>query len=248
MKKIFAIAAMAAMLIACGDEKPENKPGNGGGTTPEPEVPEYVDAITIDGDFADWDALDASKVLVATCAENPYYGALKTVKVYADELYINIYFEAEYLAEGDDANDFHIDVCLNCDGSEDTGGYAANWTDAGIDFLLEGCVRTAGAFVDYDADAFAWDLDAATAAGTPYEGWYWNADNGVAAGAGLTAGKGTFEGYEIKITKDLIPMDFAAEYYVGVGLSMSWNRYGLLPNADITEEDAKGLAPMFVVK
>lgn len=243
MKKIFAIAAMAAMLIACGDEKPENKPGNGGGTTPEPEVPEYVDAITIDGDFADWEALDASKVLVATCAENPYYGALKTVKVYADELYINIYFEAEYLADGDDANDFHIDVCINCDGDEATGGYAANWTDAGIDYLLEGCVRTAGAYVDYDADCFAWGGEVGA------EGWTWNSDLGLAAGNGLTVGKGTFEGgYEIKITKDLIPMDFADEYTLGVGLSMSWNRYGLLPNADVTEEDAKGLAAQFVVK
>ena len=243
MKKIFAIAAMAAMLIACGEKPEENKPNggenNGGGNTEEPV---YVDPITIDGDFADWAALDASKVTVVTCAENPYYAALKTVKVYADDLYINIYFEAEYLTEGDDANDFHIDVCLNCDGDETTGGYAANWTDAGIDFLLEGCVRTAGAFVDYDADAFDWAGEVGA------EGWSWNADLGVGAGAGLTAGKGTFEGYEIKILKDLIPMNFGETYTLGVGLSMSWNRYGLLPNADVTEEDVKGLAAQIVVE
>ena len=63
MKKIFAIAAMAAMLIACGEEKPENKPNgggnnNGGGN----EEPAFVAAITVDGQFADWDAVEVEEL------------------------------------------------------------------------------------------------------------------------------------------------------------------------------------------
>ena len=135
MKKFFAIAAMAAMLIACGDkENDDKKPGNGG----EPEEPEFVSAITIDGQFGDWAALDASKVVEATLPEGETkHGDLKKVKIYADDLYINVYFEA---AEPEADMPYHIDLCINIDNDEMTGGYANVWSNAGVDYLIEGCV------------------------------------------------------------------------------------------------------------
>jgi hypothetical protein len=106
MKKFFAIAAMAAMLIACGDNKEDNKPNNGG----DPVEPEFVSLITIDGDMSDWATLDATKVVEATCAEGDVkHGELKKVKIYADELYINVYFEA---AEPEADVPYHIDLAL----------------------------------------------------------------------------------------------------------------------------------------
>ena len=248
MKKIFAIAAMAAMLIACGEEKPENKPNgggnnNGGGN----EEPEYVDAITIDGDMSDWAALDASKVVEATIATGEVkYAGLSKVKVYADELYINVYFEANVVDDPETAdvdetqNDFQLDICLNPDNSEETGGYANVWSDAGIDFLLEGSIASAGAMLDYDPECYNWAGEVGA------EGWSWDGPV-VDAALGLAVGKGTWAGYEVKISRDMVPMDFADKCTLGVGLSMSWNRYGLLPNGTITEEDSAGLAPQLVI-
>lgn len=232
MKKFFAIAAMAAMLIACGDNKEDNKPNNGG----DPVEPEFVSLITIDGDMSDWATLDASKVVEATCAEGDVkHGELKKVKIYADELYINVYFEA---AEPEADVPYHIDLCVNIDNDELTGGYAAVWADAGIDYLIEGCVYNENAYQEYAGEAFPWSGEIGA------EGWSWDTEAVI---AGSSTGKGTFAGYEIQVMRDLLPLEFGDTFTMGVGLSKNWGRCGLLPNAVISEADPNGLAPQFVV-
>lgn len=232
MKKFFAIAAMAAMLIACGDNGEENKKPVGG----EPEEPEFVSAITIDGQFGDWAALDASKVVEATLPEGETLNSdLKKVKIYADDLYINVYFEA---AEPEADMPYHIDLCINIDNDEMTGGYANVWSNAGIDYLIEGCVYNENAYQEYAGEAFPWSGEIGA------EGWSWDT---AAVVAGSSTGKGTFAGYEIQVTRDMLPLDFGASFTMGVGLSKNWGRCGLLPCNVISEEDPNGLAPQFNV-
>ena len=95
IKKIFAIVAIAAAFAACNTE----------GTTPNGgddvckdcqknpcECEEITTAISIDGDFADWDNLEG--VVVATCPKDDVaYEQFKTFKVYADEEFIYIFCE-----------------------------------------------------------------------------------------------------------------------------------------------------------
>lgn len=233
MKKFFAIAAMAAMLIACGDNGDDNKkPGPGN----EPEEPEFVSAITIDGQFGDWAALDASKVVEATLPEGETkYGDLKKVKIYADDLYIYVYYESN---EPDPASVYHIDLCINIDNDEMTGGYANVWSNAGVDYLIEGAVYSEGAFVEYGGEAYPWSGEIGA------EGWSWDT---AAVIAGACKGMGTAAGYEIQVTRDMLPLDFGASFTMGVGLSKDWGRCGLLPCNVISEEDPAGLAPQFNV-
>ena len=93
MKKVMSFLAIAAMvLVASCNKNPKHDPK----PTPEPEPePEYVAPITIDGDFADWAKLDASKVAVTTCNPDSKLLALKTVKAYADEQFIFLYVEVK---------------------------------------------------------------------------------------------------------------------------------------------------------
>ena len=68
MKKVMSLLAiMALVFVACNKNdkptpKPDPKPDD---EQPTPE-PEYEAPITIDGDFADWAKLDASKVALTT--------------------------------------------------------------------------------------------------------------------------------------------------------------------------------------
>ena len=70
---------------------------------------------------------------VAENAEGSKYGGLKLVKVYADEMYVNVYLEAYEDVEAGKA--YHVNLCFNSDNSELTGGYAGVWSDAGVDYL-----------------------------------------------------------------------------------------------------------------
>lgn len=246
MKKFFAIAAMAAMLIACGEPE-ENKPAggenNGGGNTEET----YVDPIKVDGDFADWDALDASKVVEAVGATDAYYAGLTKVRIYADDLFINILLESNV-----DTNDaeamavaYYVNVLLNADNNQATGGYAEIWTDAGVDCLMQGWIWDGSTVGSYDPGCYAWNGEAGAS------GWNWDVDGAlVAEGSGLASGAGTVAKYEIKIVKDMIPLDLATPFTMGIGFSKAWDTYGLLPNAPVTEEfpGGAGNAAMFVVE
>lgn len=249
MKKIFAIAAMAAMLIACGDEKPENKPQGGNNNGGGDEI-EYVDPITIDGEFADWAALNAADVLVAENVEGSLYPGLKVVKIYSDELYVNIYLESNV-----DLNDetamaaaYHVNVLLNADNNQETGGYADIWTDAGVDALLQGWIYDGTQYGSYTPGSYAWSGEVGAS------GWSWNTDEPLVAeeNSSIATGAGTLAAYELKINKLKVGLPLASPFTMGVGLTKAWGNFGILPNAaqDATDgaENPNGLAPMFVVK
>ncbi len=158
IKKFMAIAAVAAMLIACGPDEPKDDPtpGTGPGTEQpeepeEPEEPEFVGAIQIDGNFEDWDALAESQYAVATL---PTEGTivdpvLKTLKLHADELYIYIYLEydprGEYLEStnaetgevtGSYSGVRYLDLFLDEDNDPATGRYYA-WSNCSS-YMLQG--------------------------------------------------------------------------------------------------------------
>ena len=128
MKKFFAIVAMAAVLLACGD-KPDNGGNNGGNNHP---VPDVECEIAIDGSFADWDAID-SKIQKATLPTEGTvtFSQLKTLKLYADEVFIYIFCEF-------DPTETLVMVPYFDTDSDGLTGNDSKWSGAGYEAKAEG--------------------------------------------------------------------------------------------------------------
>jgi hypothetical protein len=89
MKKILSFLAMTASILAisvsCSKPNDDEDEDDGG------KKEEYVAPIKVDGDFSDWAKL--SGVAEAKCDPEATKTALKLVKVYADAVYVFVYFE-----------------------------------------------------------------------------------------------------------------------------------------------------------
>lgn len=269
MKKIMTLAAIFAAVMmgisSCNpdDTKPEQKPGteqggennggeqggennggeeggenNGGEQTPGGED-EYASPVTIDGDFADWDALDASKVVVLESAADAVYTAITKAKIYADGVYINIYFEfdEEQITAGGAA----FDIYLNADGDDGLGDdYYVGQT--GVDYLLEdGEFMTAGTLNSFNPGLFAYEGSR--------EAWEWGWVPVLDSGLGIASGAGAGNKYELAVMIEMLAgVELADTFSLGLMLTDiteagDWNCVGCLPNTDVTEENTNGKAP-----
>lgn len=220
MKKIFALLAIASMVLVACNKDDDNKKKNEGGDDNEVE---YVAPIDIDGSFSDWAKLDASKVATATLPEGAAKEALKVLKVYADELYIYLYFEwdTELIEYAPDVEHVPFHIYLNSDGDATTGGFSDQWSDACIDFLAEGFLTDGTNIAPYEAGCFSWGGD------PNGSGWAWNE---LESGNGLFTGAGVVGKYEISICRELFPMGKIADNFsIGVDIQQSWDSVGILP-------------------
>ena len=248
MKKLFAIVAMAAMLFACG-EKPEGGNNNNGNS----EEPVFESLITVDGDFSDWAGLDASKVSVATRPDGAVkHDGLVCVKAYADELYLNVYFEFdEIVIANRNSAPFH--VYLNADGDETTGGGDALWAPYCAEWMLEGNIFDgAGGFGSWDPGVFPWGGEPNTS------GWEWHpvgvpadAEHNwgaiITEGNGVASGAGAGNAYEIQIMREMVPATWADTFTCGFDIQQDWTTVGALPILNATDENPEGATTMMVV-
>ena len=250
MKKIMTLAAMFAAVMmsfsACNpdDTKPQDKPGTEqGGNEDGGEdggEDEYASPITIDGEFADWDALDATKVAVATNAPDAVKGGLKTVKVYADAMFINVYFEydPEFVADLESVP-FH--VYFNSDNSANDPTSEDQWSNSGdIDYMCEGWVYEGGANCTYDPSL--------SAAGYTPDAYGWEWVDVLPAGSAISTGAGNGTKYEFAFTLEMMDMvEFADTFGIGFDIQQNWDSVGILPNAAVTESNLSGKAPLLRV-
>jgi len=227
-----------------------------GGVTPPPaEIPEIkVD----DNSLADWDALPAEFVASAVCPENAALLGLKSVKVYATEMYINILVEPNM----DDIVDlewvpFHVYIDL--DNSDLTGGYGDEFTDANTDILCETAIFSGGEPNNYNPAVFKWWGEVGG------DGWNWedpenpgNETNfwGAIIGEGqLPVGNSQYvDGkFEIQLLRELlgtvpgVEMN-AGEFGIGFDIQQNWSSVGILPCVSVTDENPAGHAPKLKVK
>ena len=252
MKKFMTLAAIFAATMmsftACEDT---TKPDNGGDevvTCPDCGQPEadctcndYTSPITIDADFSDWAALDASKVATCKTDADAKYPALKVLKVYADDVYVNVYFEfdEEYITDVEYVP-FH--VYLDCDGSTATGGFGDQWTDAATDYCLEGAVIEAGEFCSYDPGLYGWIGEVS---GT---GWEWTEPSILSSGSGIGNGTGAGNKYEFALLREmLMGVELADTFGIGVDIQQDWSSVGILPNTAVTDTNTNGLVDMLKV-
>lgn len=230
----FALMCFAALAFVACDNKPvdPDKPDKPDKPV-EPE--EFVSKISVtDNSLDDWNNVPATFVVSAECPEDAAQLGLKSVKVYADKVYINII--AEY--NEDDVTDlasvpFH--VYLDADNSDNTGGYGDEFADANAEWSLEGPVFADGAPYSYNPGVFKWW----GAVGD--DGWSWtdpsvehSADDGwgaiVAEGA-LPVGASQCIGtkIEIQIMRELIPATWAETFGIGFDIQQNWSSVGILP-------------------
>lgn len=212
----------------------------------EPEYG-YIAPITIDGEYADWATLNPADVATATCAADAKYTDLKTVKVYVDEQYIFMY--AEFTPQ-DASAAASWDVFLNADNSAETGGYSDQWGEPDIEWLLEGDL------IGWNSSLFKWWGEVGE------NGWTWSdpsvthddsdawgaflpAANFCTSAGDLTTGKAEFSVMRAML-EDTVT--FADEFTMGFMLSISWAEAGVLPNADVTDDNTNGIAPKLKVK
>ena len=210
-------------------------------TTTAPLKVVFPEPICIDGNFADWDELDPSKVAVAECASNPYKGALKIAKVYADYNYVFIYVEFDETAVSWSPSElvpFHI--YLNGDGNTATGGFGDMFSDACVDVLLEGFLTNGYYLVGYGPTVYKWNGEANGS------GWHWTEI--LAAGSGICSGAGRGNAVEIRLDREKYPDGVLADNFgIGFDIQQAWESVGILPNVDVTADNTMGKAPMLNV-
>lgn len=246
MKKFFALAAMAAMFIACGGEKPNPQP------QPQPgpgEGDEQVEsAIKVDGQFDDWAALDASKVVSVALNEEEgtyKYSDLKLVKVYADELSINLYVEFDPIQA------MNFGLFIDADFDETTG---RNTPWCGVELYFEGSIYEwledeTGAFVE-QLGGVAWTPGLFQFAGADNtDEWNWTelVAGGIAT-ASTPAAVGELAAVEISVMREMIAYDLAET--VGLGFTVAnngWNNCGVLPQVSTEAEETGEVAHMLEV-
>lgn len=241
MKKVFAFLAIAAALSMVSCKKDNTKPTPDPDPQPQPE-PEYVQPITIDGDFSDWGKLDASKMATATTDPDATHTALKLVKVYADELFIFVYFEwdKEQITHEPDVEHVPFHVYLNGDGNSATGGFADQWSDACTDLLMEGFIYPEGSTIgSYEPGLYSWSGEANGS------GWSWEDLGDI---AGICSGAGIEGKYEMCIMRELYPLGKIADTFsIGFDIQQGWNSVGILPNGAATDDNPSGTVPSLQV-
>ena len=228
-----------------------------GGVTPPAEIPEIkVD----DNSLADWDALPAEFVASAVCPENAALLGLKSVKVYATEMYINILVEPN-MEDITDLEWVPFHVYIDLDNSDATGGYGDEFTDANADILCESAIFSAGEPYAYNPAVFKWWGEVGA------DGWNWTDPSvehdgsdfwGAIIGEGqLPVGNSEYvDGkFEIQLLRELLATVPASgftmnneEFGIGFDIQQNWNSVGILPIGEDTEENPGGHVAKLKVK
>ena len=224
-----------------------------GGVTPPAEIPEIkVD----DNSLADWDALPAEFVVEAVCPEDAAMLGLKSVKVYATEMYINILVEPN-MEDIVDLEWVPFHVYIDADNSDETGGYGDEFTDANTDILCETGLWSGGEPNNYNPAVFKWWGEVGA------DGWEWtDPENpgdetnfwGAIIGEGqLPVGNSQYvDGkFEIQLLRELLGTVHEmndSEFGIGFDIQQNWSSVGILPCVSVTDENPSGKAAKLKVK
>lgn len=254
MKK-FQIAFLCAALVACVACKPTTNEvedlcevcGENPCVCVTDEPVEYACPIKVDDATADdWAKVPEGYLFETKCAEGASWDALKSVKVFADDIYVNLLVEWDpELVPNHESVPFH--VYWNVDAGAETGGYGDQWLEPyDIDVLMEGFFFAGeeGSGVGepclYEPGMFAY--------GGAYNTNEWNWSELTAAGAFCFSQHIGDNKMEIQFLRELIPAEWGEAFTVGFDIQQSWNSVGVLPNAPDDEVGAKVKAEKMLVK
>ncbi len=227
------------VMVACKDKNtPDNQGGQGTEQGGGEDIPEYNSPINVkDNSIADWDALDQKKVAVANVTEEPYFPALKQIKVYSDGVYINylLVFDPELYKNHAGIQD-GMHIFIDVDHSAETGGFFDYYADASVDLMFEGALFEGGNPVPYSPTMHRW---IGPEGGTPDKRtgeWddVWESLGSI-KGESQLIGDNIIEG---RLIVGLISNDFAEEGFgIGFDIQQNWNGVGMLPQQDAVGEE-----------
>ncbi len=260
MKKFqLALMCFATLaFVACKDKNNAEDPNKGGD---DDEEEAFVSKVSVtDGSAAEWATLPADYVFTTTSAAAPAENrsALKSVKVYNDQMYLNLLVEFDESKITDKAwVSFHI--YIDADNSNQTGGYADEFAVGSADICLETAILSTGedgtVVSAYNPAVFKWWGEVGGS------GWIWSDPSvthdasdkwGAVVGTGdLPIGSSQLIGtnlVEIQLLRELIPITINNEFKIGFDIQQNWNSVGVLPNADADETGAEVKAPLMSVK
>jgi hypothetical protein len=206
-------------------------------------------AIKIDGDFADWGALETGTFTKSVSDPDAPWDAVKEVRCYADADFVFYYikYDAESLEELlSNANEtLPIRLNFNTDG-EFESGYTSYFLEH-YDLIIEGSLASAGQFAPYVEGEFNQRIGS----------WVKLAD----AGVGLVTGLGSGNEYEIQVDRALfnqfanastIPMPMGDEFQTSVRFYTDgggkWEELSNIPNSSIDEEAGNGYGYLMRIK
>ena len=253
MKANWKIALMcfaAIAMVACKDKPQPDDPKN-----PDDPTNNFVSKISVsDKTLDDWNNLPADFVASAVRPEGAYDLGLKSVKVYADEMYINLLVEIDDEEITDRAwTPFH--VYIDVDGDAKTGGYGDEFADASIDIMLESAVFSEGQPADFNPGVSWWYGE------VNGSGWEWCPEGAandetdcwcakICSGDLPVGASECVDGkFEIQLMRELItvPVEWGAEFGIGVDIQQEWTSVGILP-AGPAVDGARGLVNALKVK
>lgn len=270
MKATFKFALMCAAtlaFVACNNNEP-NKPSHG--DDDDDDEPTFVSLISVkDNSIADWDKVPAEFLATAEHKGSTQWDKLKTLKVYADEMYINIlatydgdfYLQPDHLTyeEGGEIQEYYsaLHIYLDADNSDATGGYGDEFADANAEVNLEAGFLSAGKHINWDPAYFKWWGEVGA------DGWEWTDPNtpgtdenywGAIIGTGMGAiansqqvGVGVVEIQILRESLESAGVKFADTFGLGMDIQFDWNSVGVLPNAADDEVGSAVKAPKLKV-
>ncbi len=253
--KLALMCAAALAFVACNKDKDPNKPNQEGGG--EEQTDKKVEIKVDDNSLADWDKVPAEYLASATLPESASLLALKSVKVFADEIYINVLVEIDEEEVADRSwTPFHM--YINTDNSDKTGGYGDQFADANTDVMLEGGVFADGAAAEYNPGVSNWYGEVG---GT---GWEWCPEGAAndatdcwcatVCSGDMPIGKSQLVNnkfFEIQLIRELIATNAGwneSEFGIGFDIQQNWESAGLLPQVDATDENPSGHSNKLQVK
>ncbi|MBR3405798.1 MAG: hypothetical protein IKG92_02715 [Bacteroidales bacterium] len=211
-----------------------------GVTPPEPKA-----SITIDGEFADWGALEAQTFAQGINDPNSPWEGVEEIRCFAEEnmVYYYIKFNTESLADAFamETPDMHLRLCINTDGEYESG-YTSYFLE-GYDFIVEGQFVEGGAFVEFDGTLFQ-----------RIGSW----QELLAPENGLVYGVGKGDEYEICLDRTIfneaantsdVPMPMGDTFQTGIRFYYNgWDEFSNVPNSDVDTEAGNGYGYLLRVK
>ena len=224
------------------------------------QAKDYISPVSVtDNSIAEWANLPAEYVVEAKCPADATLTALRSVKVYADALYINILAEMN-MEDLPDLEWVPFHVYLNTDNSDATGGYGDIWLDANTDIMLEGAVFANYEPYSFQPAVFQWWGEVGG------YGWEWtdpSVEHGWDDNWGALVGEGQLpigaspsqivdgKYIEMKLLRELIPTPAGWDeeaFGIGFDIQQYWSSVGVLPIGSPTEENPSGWASKLQVK
>ena len=246
MKKVFTVLAIAATLmfafVSCSKDDDNKKENNEKTDDPkdDPKDEEKGLKITIDGDFADWAALDTDLFVSAKNNPNSPWEGVAEIRCCADPDFVYYYIKynketvEELLALNDE---LPIRLNINTDGEFESG--YQSYSLQGYDFILEGGLGNGeGGWGDFQATMYQ-----------RLDGW----EELAPATSGMTKGAGKGSEYEIMVARELfnaaaagstVPMPMGDVFQTGVRFYETtvarpghWEELSNMPNSSIDVVD-----------